>query len=105
MIPRLAAEGGQAGEFFVGVGAGAGKDDGAGFALDEHEVIDEEGLAGAEAAVFPAALAGGGIDAGEEAVVEAVDETVAIGRGVELVFHAAAFPQLGGGELAGAQEF
>lgn len=105
MVPSFAVQGGEAAEFFVGVRAGAGEDDGTRFALDEDEVIDEQGLAGAEAAVFPAAFASGGFDASEETVVESVDEAVTTGAGVELVFHGASAPEFRDGEFATGEGF
>tara|TARA_Y100000588_G_scaffold375613_1_gene452183 strand:+ start:7404 stop:7724 length:321 start_codon:yes stop_codon:yes gene_type:complete len=67
----------------------------AGFGLDEYSVTDEQDLAVAVSSALPLPLARGRVEAGEDAVVEAVDETLVDDGIRELELHSGCFPEDG----------
>ena len=75
------------------VGAGLDEDDLAVLRLHQQQVADEQQLAVAVAPALPAPLAGRRVEAGQDAVVEAVDEAVVHDHVRELRLEARALPQ------------
>src|SRR5262245_25977804 len=78
VVPGLAAQGVDAGPLDVGLGARVDERDLAGLALDQEPIAGQDRLAVAVATALPAALARGHVDAGEAAVVEAVEVAVPV---------------------------
>jgi hypothetical protein len=100
VVPGFAAEGVQFGEFGEAVGLGGAEVNGTVFVLDDDPIACEQRLAGSESTVFPQAISGGDVEAGESAVIEAVEVAIQEGGAVELGFHLHAGPDFGDTELA-----
>src|SRR5262249_4145500 len=73
-VPGLPVESGEAGALAGPIRAPLQQQNLALLGLHEQEVVHEQQLAVAEVAALPQALAGSGVEAGEHAVVEPVDE-------------------------------
>ncbi|MEY3458978.1 MAG: hypothetical protein RL215_2135 [Planctomycetota bacterium] len=81
-------------KFFRG---GFDEGDGAVFCLDEEFIVPEEHMSEAVASAFPESLSGGGVNAGEDAVIESVDIVFSGDGFIEFQFKAArGWPDFGG---------
>ena len=100
MIPGLAAETYDFSELLEALGFRRAKVYGAAFVLHDDEIANEQGLSGSKPALFPESVSAGDVNAGEPAVIEAVEVTSEKGRAVELGFHFHSAPDFFRGELA-----
>lgn len=100
MIPGLAAESFDFSELLETLGFCCAKVHGAAFVLHDDEIANEKGLSGSKPALFPESVSAGDVNAGESAVIEAVEVTSEKGRAVELGFHFHPAPDFLSRELA-----
>lgn len=88
-VPRAVIEGLKASDFLEGCRGGSDQSDGAIFGLNKQRVLPEQHVTVSIATAFPEPFAGGGIDAGQDAVIKSIDVAAECDGFVEFEFQAA----------------